>query len=263
MYTEESLLLEKTSGLYLTSLSHIVPLLSSIKPLSMLTLHEKLCGGFHKECVIHVRTATVDSQLVIAKIFDPLYFINPYEGMDPFPLINLSVSCKDEAYCRLAHLQGTQILWSLRLFILLLPMQGNCTVHILLLENVTGQDVHYLVPDSLIPPLCLAHCTAMVNATITVFYDILMCGVKQCNMAPCSLIICPPKHGGASFCDKGDCPVHFSIDPDNVKSVMIDFEGSELWDPDCDFYDEQTRAREMCMLREDYMEDWWYGKYRI
>ncbi len=44
---------------------------------------------------------------------------------------------------------------------------------------------------------------------------------------------------------------------------MIDFEGSELWDPNHEFYDEQTREREMRALRDDYMEDWWYGKYGI
>ncbi len=27
------------------------------------------------------------------------------------------------------------------------------------------------------------------------------------------------------------------------------------------FYDEQTREREMRALSDDYMEDWWYGKY--
>ncbi len=83
-------------------------------------------------------------------------------------------------------------------------------------------------------------------------------------MAPRNLIIRPPKRsGGAPFCVKDDCPVHFTVDPDNVESVMIDFEGSELWDPNHEFYDEQTREREMRALRDDYMEDWWYGKYGI
>ncbi|KAK0477152.1 hypothetical protein EDD18DRAFT_1337990 [Armillaria luteobubalina] len=263
MYTEESLLLEKTSGLYLASLSHIVPLPSSTHPSSTLTLHEKLCGGFREERVTHVWTATMDAQPVIAKIFDPLYFIDPYEGTDPFPLVDLSVSCEAEAYRRLAPLQGTQVPRCLGLFVSPLPSQGNRSVYVLLLEHVAGQDVRYLVPESTIPSLCLAHRTAIVDAAVNVFYDILMCGVKQRDMAPRNVIIRPPKPSAAPFCDQEDCPVHFSVDADDIQSVMIDFEGSELWDPDHKFYDEQTREREICALREDYMEDWWYGKYGI
>ncbi|KAK0471750.1 hypothetical protein IW261DRAFT_1666841 [Armillaria novae-zelandiae] len=188
MYTEESLLLEKTSGLYLASLSHIVPLPSSTEPPAMLTLHEKLCRGFREECVTHVWTATVDSQPVIAKIFDPLYFIDPYEGTDPFPLLDLSVSREAEAYRRPAPLQGTQVQCR-GLFVSPLPLQGNRTVYVLLLEHVAGQDVRYLVPASTSPSLCLAHRNAIVDAAITVFSDILMCGVKQRDMAPRNLII--------------------------------------------------------------------------
>ncbi|KAK0466479.1 hypothetical protein IW261DRAFT_1296066, partial [Armillaria novae-zelandiae] len=131
----------------------------------------------------------VDSQPVIAKIFHPLYFIDPYEGTDPFPLLELSISRKAEAYRRLAPLQGTQVPWCRGLFISLLPSQGNCTVYILLLEHVPGQDVRYLIPAPTSPSLCLAHCTAIVDAAVNVFYDILMCGVKQRDMAPRNLII--------------------------------------------------------------------------
>ncbi|KAK0467665.1 hypothetical protein IW261DRAFT_1426416 [Armillaria novae-zelandiae] len=226
MYTEESLLLEKTSGLYLASLAHIVPLPSSTQPPSMLTLHEKLCGGFREERVTHVWTATVDSQPVIAKIFDPLYFIDPYEGTDPFPLLDLSVSREAKAYRRPAPLQGIQVP---RALCLAITFAGKPHRH------VAGQDVRYLVPASTSPSLCLAHRTAIIDAAITIFSDILM----------------------------EDCPVHCSVDADNVESVMIDFEGSELWDPDHEFYAKQTREREMCALREEYMEDWWYGKYGI
>ncbi|KAK0467679.1 hypothetical protein IW261DRAFT_1407026 [Armillaria novae-zelandiae] len=263
MYTEESLLLEKTSGLYLVSLSHIVPLPPSTEPPATLTLHEKLCGGFREERVTHVWTATVGSQSVIAKIFDPLYFIDPYEGTDPFPLLDLSVSREAEAYRRLAPLQGAQVPRCRGLFVSPLPSQGNRTVYVLLLEHIAGQDVRYLVPASKAPSLCLSHRTTIVDAAVNVFYDILMCGVKQRDMAPRNLIIRPPKPGGAAFCDKEDCPVRCSVDPGDVESVMIDFEGSELWDPDHEFYDEQTREKEMRALREDYMEDWWYGKYGV
>ncbi len=102
-------LLEKTSGLYLASLTHLVRLPPSPHSPSTLTLHQKLCGGFREERVTHVWTATHASQPVIAKIFDPLYFIDPYEGTDPFPLVDLSVSREAEAYRRLAPLQGTQV----------------------------------------------------------------------------------------------------------------------------------------------------------
>ncbi len=143
----------------------------------------KLSSGSHKECVMHVWTATLDSQQsIIAKISDPLYFIDPYKGTDPFPLLNLSVSHKAEAYCELAPLQGMQVLQCIRLFVLPFPSQGNRTMYILLLKH--------------------------------------------------------------------------------VKSVMIDFKRSELWNLDHEFHDEQTRKREMCVLREDYMEDWWYRKYK-
>ncbi len=264
MYTQESLLLEKTSGLYLASLTHIVPLPSSPQPPSTLTLHQKLCGGFREERVTHVWTATLDSQPVIAKIFDPLYFIDPYEGTDPFPLLDLSVSREAEAYRRLAPLQGTKVPRCLGLFVSPLPSQANHTMYVLLLEHVASQDVRYLVPAHTSPSLCLPHRAAVVDAAVNVFYDILMCGVKQRDMAPRNLIIRPPSRGcSASFCEKEDCPVQFSVDPNNVESVMIDFEGSELWDPDHEFYDEQTREKEMRALKNDYMEDWWYGKYGI
>ncbi len=264
MYTAESLLLEKTSGLYLASLTHLVPLPPSPHSPSTLTLHQKLCGGFREERVTHVWTATHASQPVIAKIFDPLYFIDPYEGTDPFPLVDLSVSREAEAYRRLAPLQGTQVPRCLGLFVSPLLSQGNRTVYVLLLAHIAGQDVRYLVPAPTSPSLCLAHRSAIIDAAVSVFYDILMCGVKQRDMAPRNLIIRPPsRDDNAPFCDKEDCPVRFAVDPDHVESVMIDFEGSELWDPDHEFYDEQTRQREMRALSDDYMEDWWYGKYGI
>ncbi|PBK80070.1 hypothetical protein ARMGADRAFT_93497 [Armillaria gallica] len=262
MYTAESLLLENTSGLYLASLTHLVPLPPSVP--SSLTLHEKHCEGLCEECVTHVWTATHASQPVIAKIFDPLYFIDPYEGTDPFPFLDLSVSREAEGYRQLAPLHGTKVLRCLGLLVSPLPSQGNRTVYVLLLEHVAGQDVRYLIPAPTSTSLCPAHRASIVDAAVNVFYDILMCGVKQRDMAPRNLIIRPPKcSGGAPFCVKDDCPVHFTVDPDNVESVMIDFEGSELWDPNHEFYDEQTRDREMHPLRDDYMEDWWYGKYGI
>ncbi|KAK0486782.1 hypothetical protein EDD18DRAFT_1425322 [Armillaria luteobubalina] len=192
IYTEDALLLEKTSGLYLTALTHIISLPSLTQPLSMLTLHKKLCGGFCEEHVTHVWTATMDAQPIVAKIFDPLYFIDPYKGMDPFPVIDLSVSRKVEAYRWLTPLQGIQVLRCLGLFVSLLPSQGNLMVYVLLLEHVAGQDVHYLVPDSTIHSLCLAYHTTIVNVAVTVFYDIIMCGIKQHDMVPCNLIIWPP-----------------------------------------------------------------------
>ncbi|KAK0471735.1 hypothetical protein IW261DRAFT_1302475, partial [Armillaria novae-zelandiae] len=126
---------------------------------------------------------------VIAKIFDPLYFIDPYEGTDPFPLRDLSVSHEAEAYRRLAPLQGTQVPRCCGLFLSPLPSQGSRTMYVLLLEHVAGQDVCYLVPTSVSPFLCLAHRMAIVNAAINVFYNILMCGVKQRDMAPRNHII--------------------------------------------------------------------------
>ncbi len=120
MDTVDSLLLEKTSGLYPASLSYLVPL-SPLIP-STLTLHEKLCGGFRKERVTHA------SQPVIAKIFNPLYFIDPYEGTNPFSLLDLSVSHEAEAYRRLAPLRGTQVPRCLGLFVSPWPSPGNRSV---------------------------------------------------------------------------------------------------------------------------------------
>ncbi|KAK0471744.1 hypothetical protein IW261DRAFT_1301306, partial [Armillaria novae-zelandiae] len=130
----------------------------------------------------------LDSQPVMAKIFDPLYFIDPDKGTDPFPLLDLCVSHEAKAYRWLAPLQGTQVLRCRGLFISMLPSQGNHTMYVLL-EHVPGQDVCYLVPAPTSPSLCLAHRTAIVDAALNVFYDILMCGVKQRDMAPRNLII--------------------------------------------------------------------------
>ncbi|KAK0201328.1 hypothetical protein DFS33DRAFT_1359054 [Desarmillaria ectypa] len=276
MYTEDALRLEKTEGLYAASITHRIPLPPDTQPSETIALRKKLCGGFREERVTHVWTATrggEGGEMVIAKIFDPLYFIDPYEGTDPFPFVDLSVSREVEAYRRLQSLQGTQVPRFLGLFVSSLPSQGNRTIYVLLLEYVVGQDVRYLVPSptSDSPPdsedtvkhLCSAHRSAIVDAAVNVFYDILMCGVKQRDMAPRNVIIRPPRRGGGPFCAKEDCPVRFSVDASNVESVMIDFEGSELWDPNHEFYDKQTREREMRSLREDYLEDWWYGKFGI
>ncbi|KAK0442528.1 uncharacterized protein EV420DRAFT_1077386 [Desarmillaria tabescens] len=276
MYTESSLRLEKTSGLYAASLTHRIPIPPSSQPSETIVLCEKLCGGFREERVTHVWTATrgAEGQTVIAKIFDPLYFIDPYEGTDPFPFVDLSVSREVEAYRRLESLQGTKVPQFLGLFVSPSPSQGNRTVYVLLLEYVPGKDVRYLVPsptsdsppdsEDTVTKLCPTHRSSIVNAAVTVFYDILMSGVKQRDMAPRNLIIRPPLRGGGNpFCDKEDCPVRFAVDPADVQSVMIDFEGSELWDPDHEFYDKPTREREMRALREEYLEDWWYGKYGI
>ncbi len=212
MYTAESLLLENTSGLYLASLTHLVPLPPSIP--SSLSLHEKLCGGFREERVTHVWTATHASQPVIAKIFDPLYFIDPYDGTDPFPLLDLSVSRVAEAYRQLAPLHGTKVLRCLGLLVSPLPSQGNCTVYVLLLEHVAGQDVRYLIPAPTSTSLCPAHRASIVDAAVNVFYVILMCGGKQRDMEPRNLIIRSPKRsGGAPFCVKYDCPVHLQLIP--------------------------------------------------
>ncbi|KAG7439297.1 uncharacterized protein BT62DRAFT_939121 [Guyanagaster necrorhizus] len=270
MYTEDSLRLEKTAGLYAASMTHRISLPTYAHPSSPIVLREKLCGGFREGRVTHVWTATRAGETVIAKIFDPLYFIDPYEGTDPFPFVDLSVSREVEAYHRLEPLQGTRVPRFLGLFVSPLPTQGNRTVYVLLLEHVAGQDVRYLVPPPTsdsdpdkVENLCSAHRSAIVDSAVNVFFDILMCGVKQRDMAPRNVIIRPPRHRGDAFCAKEDCPVRFSVDASNVESVMIDFEGSELWDPDHEFYDQQTREREMHSLREDFLEDWWYGKYGI
>ncbi|KAK0462921.1 uncharacterized protein EV420DRAFT_1144992 [Desarmillaria tabescens] len=139
---------QRTEGVYALSLANHIPFPPS--PSLSITLSDRLSGGI-REHITHVWTARTSSPIpektpttVIAKFYDPLYFHDEYESIDPLRLATRSAASEVKAYEMLQSLQGISIPRCLGLYATAIPEQDGRTVYVLLLELVAGKGLHYL-----------------------------------------------------------------------------------------------------------------------
>lgn len=230
-----SLQRQKVEGLFALSLTNRIP----VPPSSSLstTLSESLCGGV-RDHVTHVWTASSSSttsngsETVVAKFYDPLYFHDEYDSVDPLRLVAWSVASEVKAYEMLQSLQGICIPRCLGLYATAITEQDGRTVYVLLLECVAGADLRYLCEDGhrdeiVADFLCQRHREAIFATLVQLTMDFLNLGVLQDDLAPRNIIIRPLAHPGP-FCADERCPARFRIDVDDVRAVMVDFERVQI-----------------------------------
>ncbi|KAK0462923.1 uncharacterized protein EV420DRAFT_1639011 [Desarmillaria tabescens] len=88
-HNKQSLQYQRMNGVYALCLADRIHLPPS--PPLTITLSQRLCGGI-REHVTHVWTATSSSSpkdtpsTIVAKFYDPLYFCDEYDNVDPLRL---------------------------------------------------------------------------------------------------------------------------------------------------------------------------------
>ncbi|KAK0421773.1 hypothetical protein EV421DRAFT_1831717 [Armillaria borealis] len=229
LHDDNSLQRQRTEGVLALSLANRMHLPSS--PSLSITLSDTLCGGI-REHITHVWVAHPSSPTLertdIAKFYDPVYFLDEYESVDPLRLAARSVANEVKAYEMLQSFQGICIPRCLGLYATVIPEQDGRTIYVLLLELVAGKDLRYLCEDVereaiVADYLCERHCEAIFTTLCRLMMDFMDLGVLQDDLAPRNVIIRPPARPGP-FCSDERCPARFEIDTDDVRAVMVDFE---------------------------------------
>ncbi|SJL08683.1 uncharacterized protein ARMOST_12052 [Armillaria ostoyae] len=232
---EQSLQRQRTDGVYALCLADRIHLPPS--PSLTITLSQHLCGRI-REHVTRIWTATSSStppSTVIAKFYDPLYFRDTYDNIDPLRLAAWSAASEVRAYEKLQSLQGNCIPRCFGLYATALPEQEGRTVYVLLLEHVTGKDLRYLCEkgddmDEIVADyLCEKHRDAIFSTVFWLAMDFIQLGVSQSDLAPRNTIIRPPVRRGP-FCSTERCPARHEIDTEDVQAVMVDFERVVFYD---------------------------------
>ncbi|PBK87280.1 hypothetical protein ARMGADRAFT_1034852 [Armillaria gallica] len=247
LHDDYSLQRQRTEGVLALSLANRIHPLSS--PSLSITLSDRRCGGI-REHITHVWAAHTSSPTledasttVIAKFYDPLYFHDEYESVDPLCLAAQSVASEVKAYEMLLSLQGICIPRCLGLYATAIPQQDGRTAYVLLSELVAGKGLQYLCEtgdedgdtgdedgDVLGDYLCENHREAIFATMFRLALDFVSRGVFHADWAPGNVIIRPPARPGPFCCDE-HCPARFEIDADDVGATMIDFERVYLEDP--------------------------------
>ncbi|KAK0200004.1 hypothetical protein DFS33DRAFT_212271 [Desarmillaria ectypa] len=213
----------------------------------------------------HVWTAHVQASssnirypsIMVAKIYDPVYFDSEEaEYIDPFALLDLTVSRETEAYRRLGSLQGVKVPHFYGHFIAPLPAQRNRTVNVVLLEYIHGRDIRDLVPRELVETLCSSHKNALIDAALRLYFDIYACGVVQTDMQPRNVILRCTRHRDEPFCSTEGCPLFSEVGCEDIQMVMVDFEAVDFREPDSEFSDPGTQEIHVEKVKPIYLEKW-------
>ena len=249
--------------------------LPSTPPAVSITLENRLDSSTRR--VPHVWTARVQgssSQVgatttpttyppsLVAKIYDPVFFDDgETEYDDPFYLRDLTLPCEVEAYRRLGPLQGTKVPRFYGYFAAAVPAQQGRTVYIILLEEVLGRDVRAIVPPDVTEKVCAKHKDAIVDAALSLFFDILACGVKQLDMYSRNVILRPQQHvslsvSGTQFCETNECLLVHEVDCDDLHMVMVDFEMLDLEEPNTSFSEQAVQRTHVEAAKSKYVERW-------
>ncbi len=266
LHDDYSLQRQRTEGVLALSLANRIHPLSS--PSLSITLSDRRCGGI-REHITHVWAAHTSSptledasNTVIAKFYDPLYFHDEYESVDPLRLAVQSVASEVKAYGMLQSLQGICIPRCLGLYATAIPQQNGRTVYVLLLELVAGKGLQYLCEtgdedgDVLGDYLCENHREAIFATMFRLALNFVSRGVFHADWAPRNVIIRPPARPGPFCCDE-HCPARFEIDADDVGATMIDFERVYLEDPP-DLKDIHLVRRMFTYVAPSEYFVWWF-----
>ena len=214
----------------------------------------------HEGAMTTTTTRTTYPPLLVAKIFDPVFFDDDEtQWDDPFVLHDLSVSCEVEAYRRLGSLQGTKVPRFYGYFAAALPAQHGRTVYIILLEKVPGRDLRAIVPPDVAENVCVKHKDAIIDAALRLFFDVFACGVDQHDMQPRNVILRPQKDvslsvSGTRFCETKECLLALEVDCDDLHMVMVDFEMVEFKEPNTSFSEKAVQGTQIEKGKSQYIE---------
>ncbi|OBT40963.1 hypothetical protein VE00_09517 [Pseudogymnoascus sp. WSF 3629] len=254
--------------------------LPSTAPAVSITLEERLISSMRRVphawtarvqgSSLHIGAATMTHttyppQLVV-KIYDPVFFDDDEtQWDDPFYLRDLAISSEVEAYRRLGPLQGTEVPRFYGYFAAALPAQHGRTVDIILLEKVPGRDLRVIVPPDVAENVCAKHKDAVIDASFSLFFDILAYGVNQQDMQSRNVILRPQKHvslsvsGTRRFCDAKKCLLALEVDCDDLHMVMVDFEMVDFEEPDPSFSQQAIQRTHIEKIKPMYLKRWLEG----
>lgn len=237
------------------------------KRLSISSSHISHVWTVHvRENPSHNEKATKYPPLLVAKIFDPLFFGGKgADAFDAFLVRDINLYTEVKAYEDLKHFQGTVIPQFYGLFVAALPAQRNRPVYILLLEEVPGKDLYRNLPPHVAERVCLKHKEAILEGALNLLFDFCECGVNPMeDMRPRNIILRPQKRvvSEAQFCTTDSCPATRKIDCDDLHLVMVDFESVEFMDEQDRTWNRAHRQEQVEDLKSRLLEEEWLeGKY--
>lgn len=151
---------------------HVSPLYSSMQKLTHVwTMH----------------VPTIFNLTLVVKIFDPTYMSDESSKFtDPFSFLAMSVSHEVAAYL---HLQNTNVPRFHSHFLMPILLQGDKTMHVLLIEHIDGKDFHVLVPVQKAKDGCHAHKLVIINMALNLNLDtfIFSQGMSSCGTLDATL----------------------------------------------------------------------------
>ncbi|KAK0452886.1 uncharacterized protein EV420DRAFT_1765981 [Desarmillaria tabescens] len=181
-YPKDALVVIQIADRMDASIARRVPTISANVSI---VLDKRLLSSTHR--IAHVWTAhvhnsspnaTVYPSIMIAKIYDPVYF-GEAQYFDPFSFLDFFVSRETQAYQRLKWLYGTKVPHFYGNFVAPLHAQHSRTVNIILLEYIHGRDIRDLVPREISGALCSTHKDTLIDATLRLYFDIYALGIAK------------------------------------------------------------------------------------
>jgi hypothetical protein len=202
---------------------------------------------------------TTYPRLLVAKIFDPVFFDDD-EAMwyDPFALRDIGVSSEVETYKRLISLQGTKVPRFYGHFLASLSSEDSRTVNVILLEQVPGIDLRRLVPDEVTEKLCLKHKDALIDAALSLFFDVRARGVFQIDMQPRNVILRPQQElvSETQYGATSECPLYVKVACSGLEMVMVDFEMVNFKEPVESLSEQSEQRTHIEKAKSEYIERW-------
>ncbi|KAK7062455.1 hypothetical protein R3P38DRAFT_3492757 [Favolaschia claudopus] len=134
-----------------------------------ITLHEALTPG-EREWPTHVWTARStnlgDSNLLVVRLYDPLYYGNDYHT-NRFTERDQLVAVEKEVYTRLESLQGKFIPHFHSVFVAEIPADARYAaryVYAVVLDWMPGVDVGHIMANNVGRDTCIHHKAAIINS---------------------------------------------------------------------------------------------------
>ncbi|KAK7465294.1 hypothetical protein VKT23_005273 [Stygiomarasmius scandens] len=224
---------------YKTSIERRISLPSTHPDISI-TLDEPIQTG--NRHFSHIWTARVRArdisfpELVVAKIFDPVYYDDSDDlvWLDPFSRSDLSVWNEVNSYQRLASMQGKNVPLFYNHFVASLgETHQHRTVNALVMEYINGKDISKIVPRGTQKTVCTEHLDALYTKVLQVHFAIWDLGVQNHDMVPRNVILrvsdsqsrCTCRRR-EPFCSEEGCPFRSEIccNSEHILVVIVDFE---------------------------------------
>ncbi|KAK7455290.1 hypothetical protein VKT23_011163 [Stygiomarasmius scandens] len=270
-YKEGERLMSSVTDLFSTSVSRRLHI-SSKSPDVSITLKSRISRSHNR--LPHVWTAQVQPnpestipsipELVVAKIFDPVYISEEdRDSLDsPFSVRDLCVWKEVTAYQMLESLQGKTVPRFYGHFIASLgPSHQHRTVNVLLLEYIQGKDLCGIVPpdEESVAKICGEHLDGLITAVLKCHISLCDLGVITLDNVPRNVLLRSPSER-KPHCNQEECPLRFETgcNPDDIPLVMFDFEQVQFIEPA-----PSPEEDERLMSKKEYYKETWLLGYPI